>query len=170
MLCVVYGLTDMQPLRHIVCCIKLLQIYNKKAPLSRGKGKIFNIFILPLQFISVSGANGANEPNGVNGANETHEMHEMHETHAAHVFDVPNERRSFEKRHKRQKGQKRGRVSMDSVIARALARGNLLVVSIHPRLTDAHVAYAPRHDALLIPIIPFVSLVSLVPLVSFSFS
>ena len=79
MLCAVYGLTDTQALRHIVCCIKLLQIYNKKVPLSRGKGKIFNIFIPPLQFISVS---GANEPNGANGANETHEMHEVHETHA----------------------------------------------------------------------------------------
>ena len=149
MLCVVYGLTDTQTLRHIVCCIKLLQINNKKAPLSRGKGKIFNIFILALQFISVS---EANEPNGANEMHETHEMHEMHEmhaAHAAHVFDVPNERRSFEKRHKRHKGQKRGRVSMDSVIARALARGNLLVVSVHPRLTDAHVAYAPRHDALM---------------------
>ena len=70
MLCAVYGLTDTQALRHIVCCIKLLQIYNKKVPLSRGKGKIFNIFIPPLQFISVSGANGANE------------THETHETHA----------------------------------------------------------------------------------------
>ena len=76
MLCVVYGLTDTQALRHIICCIKLLQIYNKKVPLSRGKGKIFNIFIPPLQFISVIGANGANE---------THEMHEMHETHEMHA-------------------------------------------------------------------------------------
>ena len=108
MLCVVTGLTDTQALRHIAWCIKLLQIYNKKVPLSRGKGKIFNISILPLQFISVSGASGANEPHEMH---EMHKVHEMHEMHAVHVFDVPNERRSFEKRHKRHKGQKRGRVS-----------------------------------------------------------
>ena len=63
----------------------LVQIYNIKRRLSRGKGKIFNIFIPPLQFISVSGANESNEPNEPNepnAPNAPNGVHEVHETHA----------------------------------------------------------------------------------------
>ena len=67
----------------------LVQIYNIKRRLSRGKGKIFNIFY-SASIISLSEWGEMHETHEMHAVHEMHEMHEANEMHEMHEMHGAN--------------------------------------------------------------------------------